>query len=227
MLSLSCGWDIKTEARVASWSLLGTVPAGDHQLLGTTFGYRDRSVTSFFGCHATFTWKSFVTVWRKVTDSDLVPNFWSPLWGKPRWVVYENFDLIRNSKKFLQRCKESFEADLGCYEITIHTIVCWSLTLVLIKLSLGEFLGGSSIFCHLLRTGDPWEPRNWLRRRDGERLNPKDEEDPARVLLNPGRERRGESEGIPFGTRGGRRGLWTGFWTASNNQYVVTFPFPW
>lgn len=106
-------------------------------------------------------------------------------------------------------------------------MVCWSLAFALIKLSLGEFLGGSSIFCHLLRTGDPWEPRNWLRRSDGERLNPREEEDAPKVLLNPGRERRGESEGIPFGILGERRALWIGFCSASRSQYVVTFPFPW
>ena len=40
---------------------------------------------------------------------------------------------------------------------------------------------------------------------------PTEAEEPARELLNPGRESKGESEGMPFGTRGKRRGLWTGF----------------
>ena len=62
--------------------------------------------------------------------------------------------------------------------------------------------------------------RNWLRRSDGERFSPppRDAEDPARVFLNPGRERRGESEGMPFGSRGERRGLWIGFCAASSSQ---------
>lgn len=127
----------------------------------------------------------------------------------------------------IQDVRGVLKLTLRLFKTAIYTIDWWSLKeFVLIKLSLGEFLGGSSIFCHLLRTGDPWEPRNWLRRSDGERLNPRDVEDPARVLLNPGSERRGESEGIPFGIRGERRGLWTGFCTASNSQYVVTFPLP-
>lgn len=99
------------------------------------------------------------------------------------------------------------------------------------KLSLNECLvtGGSSSFCHLLRTGDPWDVRNWLRRSDGDLLNPPpiEEDEPAKVLLNPGRDKSGESAEMPFGIRGWWRVLTVGFCAASTSQYVVTFPFPW
>lgn len=140
------------------------------------------------------------------------------LWGKLRWVVYyDNFDLIRNSKKFLYRCKESFEVDFGRYEIIFYIIVCWFFILVLIKLFFGEFLGGFLIFCYFLRIGDFCELWNWFWCSDGECFNFKDEEDFVSVFLNLGRERRGEFEGMLFGIWGGWWGLWIGFWVVFNS----------